>query len=168
MEATGKAEKTAFFKAYKPGQGKTSRTLILWTGFFLLAWGSRALMLALPEFFPTLGHAFNEFEMFGGALPQDGWSQDLVFFTTKISPAFAIAVALLAVTGLWWWRFTNLPKWADLVIDMEHELRKVSWPTFSDAWQSTLIVTFFTAVLVVLMFVFDIVIRSILQLVAQA
>ena len=60
---------------------------------FLVAWGARALMLAIPEFFPTLGQAFNEFQAFGGALPQDGWSQDLVFFSTKISPAFAVSIA---------------------------------------------------------------------------
>ena len=167
VELVGPAKPRTLFQAYRPGQGKMSRTLILWTGFLLLAWGCRSLMLALPEFFPRMGQGLNEFQAFGGALPQEAWSVDLVFFATKVSSALAIAVVVLLAGSLWWWRFMNRPKWADLVIEMEQELKKVSWPTFGDAWQSTLVVTAFTVALVAMTFLFDIVIGSVIELIAK-
>ena len=166
-ELAAAPERRPFFSAYKPGQARTSRSVIFWIGLGLIAWGCRALMLALPAFFSVLGRSLNEFDAFGGALPRDGWSVDLVFFTAKVSPAFLISIVLLLVACLWWWRFVNTPKWADLFIEMEHELRKVSWPTFGDAWQSTLVVTLFTIALVAIMFVADMMIRSILEMLTQ-
>ena len=58
-------------------------------------------------------------------------------------------------------------KWAELLIDMETELRKVSWPTASDAWQSTLVVTGFTATVVVTILVYDLVIKGFISLFVQ-
>jgi preprotein translocase SecE subunit len=47
---------------------------------------------------------------------------------------------------------------------MEAELHKVSWPSFGDAWQSTLVVTGFTVTLVGTILVYDLIIRGILEL----
>ena len=43
--------------AYRPGQAKTSRTLVLLTGLFLIAWGSVSLLLTLPQISSELGRA---------------------------------------------------------------------------------------------------------------
>ena len=40
----------------------------------------------------------------------------------------------------------------------------MSWPTFPDAWQSTLVVSGFTALVVVLVFFYDFVIKHIVDL----
>lgn len=151
---------------YKPGQAKTSRTLVLLTGLFLIAWGAVSLLLALPQFWPSLGQAWNELTM--GARPADGWVLDLVVVETRLGPALTIAVVVAALSGLWWWRFLSRPKWADLLIEMELELKKVSWPAASDAWQSTLVVTGFTVALVGTILVYDLIIRGILQLFSGA
>ena len=161
------AEAILAFEGYKPDQAKTSRTLVLLTGWFLAAWGCVSLVLALPQFpwvGSELGRAWNEFGWAGGALPEHAIKLDLVVLSTKFSPAFTIAVVVFLATALWYWRFLNTPKWADLLIEMEAELHKVSWPTFSDAWQSTLVVTGFTVVLVGTILVYDLIIRGILQL----
>ncbi len=150
--------------AYRPGQGKTSRTLVLLTGWFLIAWGSISLSLALPRIHSSLTRAWNEFDWAGGANAPDAIRLDLVLYTAKFGPALTIAVFACAAAAFWWWRFVSKPKWADLLIEMEGELKKVSWPTPSDAWQSTLVVTGFTVALVITTFVYDIIIRGILEL----
>jgi preprotein translocase SecE subunit len=155
-------------ESYKPGQAKTSRTLVLLTGLFLIGWGGVSLLLTLPQVWPELGRAWNEFKWAGGALPKDAWRIDLVLVETQLGPSLTIAVAVAAVAGLWWWKFLNRPKWADLLIEMELELKKVSWPAASDAWQSTLVVTGFTVALVGTILVYDLVIRGILELFAGA
>lgn len=153
---------------YKAGQAKTSRTLVLFTGLFLVAWGCISLVLALPRLWSGLGRAWNEFAWAGGALPANAWKLDLVVVETPFGPALTIAVVVALVTSLWWWRFLNRPRWADLLIEMEVELKKVSWPTPSDAWQSTLVVTGFTVTLVATILFYDLVIRGILELIAGA
>ena len=88
--------------------------------------------------------------------------------TDRVSPAFALGVIVLVGASLWWWRFANKPRWAEILIEMETELRKVSWPTPSDAWQSTLVVTGFTALVVVTILVYDLVIKGVIDLFVRA
>ncbi len=145
-------------EAYKPGQAKSSRTLVLLSGLFLAVWGCVSLAFALSRF-EKLQSAWNEEGLLGHALPDAAWRLDLGLFETKISPAFTIAAVVCVGVCFWWWRFLHRPRSADLLIEMEAELRKVSWPTFSDAWQSTLIVSAFTAALVATILVCDLVIR---------
>ena len=152
--------------AYKPGQAKTSRTLVLLTGLFLVAWGSISLLLALPRFWGGFAQAWNQFVWAGGAPPGEAWQLDLVVVETRFGPALTIAAVLAVVAAIWWWRFLERPKWADLLIEMELELKKVSWPTASDAWQSTLVVTAFTIALVATIFVYDLVIKGVLELIS--
>jgi preprotein translocase SecE subunit len=153
-------------ETYKAGQAKTSRTLVLLTGLFLVFWGGISLVLALPQLWSKLGLAWNELLM--DALPAQAWKLDLVIVETFFGPALTIAVLVAVGTGFWWWRFLNRPKWADLLIEMELELKKVSWPAPSDAWQSTLVVTGFTIALVATILFYDLVIRGILELIAGA
>lgn len=152
------------FAVYKPGQAKPSRTSTFLIGLFLILWGCVAIMLHLPRLWAQLGDPFNV--LFMEALPENGWTVDLVFMVATVGPALAIAALIAIVGSLWWWKFLNTPKWADLLIEMETELKKVSWPTASDAWQSTLVVTGFTIALVVAMFVYDVVIKGFMELVA--
>jgi preprotein translocase SecE subunit len=152
----------SLFKSYKPGQARLSRMMTLLSGLFLIGWAAMSLMRAIPTFFPTWGDALNQ--IFQGASDKDAWRVDAVIFDVKLSPAFLIAALVLVVGSLLWWRFLNRERWADLLIDMETELRKVSWPTLSDAWQSTLVVTGFTVVIVVTILIYDLVINRFILL----
>lgn len=154
----------SLFKSYKPGQAKLSRMITLLSGWFLIVWGCRSLMRAVgdPAIWSKGALAWNE--IFGGAADKDAWRIDAVVIEEKFSPAFTIAALLLVGLAFWWWRFLNREKWAELLIEMETELRKVSWPSFPDAWQSTLVVSGFTATVVVTILVYDLVIKGFLQL----
>jgi preprotein translocase SecE subunit len=156
----------SFFAVHKPGQARLSRMITLLSGLFLIAWGSRSLMrtLADPSVWAKGGLAWNQLESFGAALEKDAWSVDLVVVQEKFSPAFTIAAVVLILASLWWWRFINRERWAEVLIDMETELRKVSWPSVSDAWQSTLVVTGFTVTVVVTILVYDVIINGFIKL----
>jgi preprotein translocase SecE subunit len=151
---------THVFRVHKPGQAKLSRTLALLGGLLLVVWGCWSLVLELSSFHP-LDRAWNELLM--DAPPARAWAVDLVVLETKFSPASSIAALVMVAASIWWFWMLNRPRVADRLIDMEAELRKVSWPTFSDAWQSTLVVSGFTALIVVLVFSYDLVIRFFIE-----
>jgi preprotein translocase SecE subunit len=140
--------------------------ITLLSGLFLIVWGCRSLMRAVGD--PTIwslgAKSWNEFTMFGGASEKDAWTVDIVVLQEKFSPAFTLAAVLLLVLSFAWWRFLNREKWAELLIEMETELRKVSWPSLPDAWQSTLVVSGFTATVVVTILVYDLVIKGFIEL----
>lgn len=155
------------FTAYKPGQGKISRTLTVLAGVFFALWAGRSLALHLPDLWSKLGLAWNE--ILGGARPVDAWTVNLfVLDTTKVSPALTVAVLVALGGAVWWIWLCNRPSVADRLVDMETELHKVSWPSFSDAWQSTLVVSGFTALVVVLVVLYDLVIKGMIKLMPVA
>jgi preprotein translocase SecE subunit len=151
------------FAIHKPGQAKLSRNTAFLGGLFFIAWGSRSLLHLLPRAWASLGESWNELLM-ENVTADAAWRVDLLVIRSKVSPAFTIAALVLVVAGLAWYRAANGPRLADLFIDMEAELRKVSWPTFPDAWQSTLVVSGFTALVVVLIFVYDVAIKGVIDL----
>lgn len=65
----------------------------------------------------------------------------------KLDLATAIGLAALTILGIGIYRFLNRPKIADLLIETETELRKVTWPSFSDTWAGTLAVVITVAFL---------------------
>jgi len=138
----------------------------LLSGLFLIAWACRSLMRTIPTLWPDGGSSWNQMLM--GASEKDAWRANIVVLDEKFSPAFTIAAVLLLAASFWWWRFLNKERWAELLIDMETELRKVSWPTLSDAWQSTLVVTGFTLTIVAVILVYDLVIKGFIELFVQS
>ena len=68
-----------------------------------------------------------------------------LFGTLKVSTVIALGV--LAVCAFITFRFLNRPKAADLLIDTEAEMRKVTWPSFPETWAGTLAVMVTVAVL---------------------
>jgi preprotein translocase SecE subunit len=158
----------SFFASHKPDQARTSRLVALLSGLFLIAWGCRSLMRTIgdPTIWPKGALAINQW-LLGDASEKDAWRVNAVVLNENLSIAFVIAAVLLVVLSLWWWRFLNRDRWADLLIDMETELRKVSWPSPSDAWQSTLVVTGFTFTIVTTILVYDLVIKGFIELFVQ-
>ena len=160
----------SLFQAYKPGQARLSRMVTLLSGLFLIAWGCRSMIEALsnPNIWKNGPLALNQWSTFGGAGEQDAWRVDMVVYASKLSVPFLIGSVALICASIWYWRFLNRERWAELLIDMETELRKVSWPSLSDAWQSTLVVTGFTATVVVTILVYDVVIKGFIELFVQS
>jgi len=67
-----------------------------------------------------------------------------------------ILPSLLLFGGAWLsWRAINLPKFADFLIAVEAEMTKVSWPTNTELYRSSLVVIFFIISLAAILFAFD-------------
>jgi preprotein translocase subunit SecE len=76
---------------------------------------------------------------------------------------FAIPGVMLL---LGWWiafRLVNLPSFADFLIAVEAEMNKVSWPSRGDLFRAVLVVIFFIAFLVIVLAVYDVFWRFLLQ-----
>ena len=75
---------------------------------------------------------------------------------TFLTPALLIGTALCL--GLVWlvaWRVANTPKLADLLIDTEAEMKKVTWPSWEDTKRSSLVVIGCVAFLLAYLFSAD-------------
>ena len=133
---------------YKKGQAGLTRYSAAGVCAALLAWGCYSLFKAVY-------------------LP--GWPRHSFFevpgLDLDVTPALLIAVGVFAAAGFGIFLILNRPSTTDLLIDTEQEMRKVSWPTRQEAWNSSVIVIVTVAVFTVLLFVFDVVLSKLLKLV---
>ena len=120
--------------AYRKDQGRLARMTAFWTLAALLLYGCVQLRTELTSLFPgTVGKTFGSDETGDGGLR-------LPIVGLDLSVALIIAV-LAAGAGLWLLhRWLDAPKRADLLIDTEHELRKVTWPSFDEAIDGSIVV----------------------------
>ncbi len=87
------------------------------------------------------------------------------FLSVELSPAFLVA-ALLFVGGtaaIFIWQ--QKPKVADLLIDTESELRKVTWPTLDEVMNSSTIVVFFVLFLGAFLALADVLLTRIVRVI---
>ena len=71
---------------------------------------------------------------------QAEFMKTLVLPTLGISVSVLICSALSALTALGLHLFFNRKKTADLLIETESELKKCTWPTGQETWNSSLVV----------------------------
>ena len=114
--------------AYKQDQGRLARMAAYWSLALLILYGCRSFYLLLPGWWPGLGKPLVATQP---KIPILGWN---------LNGSLLIAGALLAVSWYLLYRWQQTPKVADLLIDTETELTKVTWPTMSDAVNSSLVV----------------------------
>ncbi|MEZ6017225.1 MAG: preprotein translocase subunit SecE [Planctomycetota bacterium] len=120
--------------AYRKDQGRLARMAAFWTLAVLLIYGCVQLRTELTSLFPhSVGHTFGADENREGGIR-------LPIVGLDLSAALLISV-LAAGVGLWLLhRWLEAPKRADLLIDTEHELRKVTWPTLDEAVDGSIVV----------------------------
>ncbi len=130
---------------YKKEQGIFARRTAIWLVWLLLLWGCFRLYVFLQSNFSGL--KTNSL----GKLP---------LIKMDINWAFGISLIVLGVVCWGAWLLFNRQKPADLLIDTEQELKKVTWPSFQDAVNSSIIVivtvVIFAAFLSVADMVYDI------------
>jgi preprotein translocase SecE subunit len=115
---------------YKRDQGRMARMAAFWTLAALLFYGSTSLNDALSGYWPGL------------AAPLLAGMPTLPVLSIGLTPAFFVAL-LVFVGGMFLlYRWLEQPKSAELLIETEHELRKVTWPTLPEVVNSSLIVIF--------------------------
>ncbi|MEM7202786.1 MAG: preprotein translocase subunit SecE [Planctomycetota bacterium] len=117
---------------YKKDQGRYARMAAFWGLFFLLAYGCvrrDGLVQVLRSWIGSLG----------GPELNRAWIDPFPLLG-RLDLATMSALGVLGLGGFLIYRWLSRPKVADMLIDTETELRKVTWPTFSDTWQGTLAV----------------------------
>jgi preprotein translocase SecE subunit len=113
--------------AYKKDQGRYARLAAFWVLAVLVFYGSTSLHTTLSS-------------MFDGKLASPIGGLVVPVFSIKLSPAFLVAATVCCV-GIWFlYRWLESPKIADLLIETETELRKVTWPTTPEVINSSIVV----------------------------
>jgi preprotein translocase SecE subunit len=124
-EASGGSPKAP----YRGDQGRLARLAVFWSLAVLLFYGCVSL-------YRTLSAAF------GGTLgkPFSADLRSIPVLGLPVNPALLITAVVLA--GVWFllYRWQQTPKVADLLIETESELRKVTWPTVPEAVNSSIVV----------------------------
>lgn len=116
-------------KGYKRDQGRLARLAVFWSFAILLFYGCVSL-------YRTLSPAF------GGTLAQP-FTQSLKSIPViglPLNPALLITAVVLGAAWYLLYRWQQTPKVADLLIETEAELRKVTWPTIPEAVNSSIVV----------------------------
>ena len=125
-------EPRGWFHRYREDQGRHARMAAFWTLVFFLVFGCNflhGLLIQSEGLREPLG---------GIRIPVAG---------VDLSPAFLISFSLFLVGLAFIHRWQQRPRVADLLIDTEAELRKVTWPKGSEVWNAALIVILFVVLL---------------------
>lgn len=113
--------------AYRKDQGRMARMATFWSLAILLAYGCVRMRGELSAWQPnTLGSSIG-----GLRLPIVG---------LELSPALLAALAVFGLGMFFLHRYLETPKQADLLIETESELRKVSWPTLDETIDGSIVV----------------------------
>jgi preprotein translocase subunit SecE len=144
-------------RPYKDGQGVVTRRIAYWCGAGLAVWGARDLWVWLQGFGalqrPLLKGSLLGFDL--GHLPLGG-------------PALSLSVVIAAVVGAagWVWVawFLKRPWLADLLIETESEMKKVSWPARDEAMAATKVVSVAVVAFTAVLLAFDVAITQIMKL----
>lgn len=114
--------------AYKQDQGRLARMASFWTLAAMVFYGCASLRAELPGHFKALG------------LPLVQGLPEIPVLGVRLDAAFLLALVLF-VGGVWLlYRWLETPKNADLLIDTEAELRKVTWPTMKEVINASIVV----------------------------
>lgn len=76
-----------------------------------------------------------------------------------LNPTVATGVTVVcAAAGLWTvYRCVNLPQFAEFLIEVQHEMAKVAWPSWPQLQRSTMVVLFTMGLLSFVLFFYDLV-----------
>lgn len=93
------------------------------------------------------------------------WSMNQTLLADAAPMVRNVVTAVFLVAGLWGaFRAVNLPQFAEFLIEVQHEMAKVSWPTWPTLRRSTAVVLFVMGMLSVVLFCYDVVWHWLLRL----
>lgn len=138
---------------YKAEQGRITRRIAFGAGAAFALWGARDLWAWLQGFAalkePLLaGTPFSHVPVAGVAL----------------GGSVLLAAAACAGALLWLAWYLQRPWLADLLIETEAELKKVSWPAGAEAWNATKVVAATVVVFTLVLMAFDGVVSWLMRL----
>ncbi|MFO0981758.1 MAG: preprotein translocase subunit SecE [Planctomycetota bacterium] len=128
---------------YKPDQGVFARGTAFWLATALMFYGARSLW---------------QFLSWGWAIRSFG---DVPILHVALTPGLLIAVLVFVIAMVLIWRLLNNPKLGDQLIETEAELRRVTWPSWSDTLTSSVVVFATVLIFVVYFAGLDLMLQSI-------
>ncbi len=133
--------------SYRPDQGVYARGIAFWA---LTAYAG----LAGNRFFYEIQGWDLGFDL-GGKVTTHLLADPLPVLGMHLTPALLIGVGVFLALTYLAWRVANHPKLADLLIDTEAEMKKVTWPSFEDSKASSIVVIGCVAFLLAFLWVAD-------------
>ncbi len=112
---------------YKSEQGRTARTVVFWVLLAVAYFGATSLKGVLSGY-ASLGRPLVES------------MKRVPVLGVPLNGAFLLGVLFFAAAAYFVYRWCERPKTADLLIETEAELRKVTWPPLSEVVNSSLVV----------------------------
>ena len=113
---------------YKPDEGRNARQTAFWLGMGMLFFGCYALRGTLEGFGASMRSPLVE-----------GFAE-VPLLGVRLTLSFAIAAAVFVGGAFLWVRWLGKEKVSDHLIEVEGEMRKVTWPSFAEASNSSIVV----------------------------
>jgi preprotein translocase SecE subunit len=136
----------AFLEFYKKGQGSTARLVAVVSAFALVATGGYSLWITLQG---------------SAALSRPILTVPHLSLDITLALIIAVVVVVAGFVGIVW--FLNRARSVDLLLETEAEMRKVSWPSRPEAWNSSVIVVVTVLVMMGLLFFYDFALNFVLS-----
>lgn len=94
------------------------------------------------------------------------WSMNQTLLADVGPLTRGVVTAICFAVGLWAaFRVVNLPQFAEFLIEVQHEMAKVSWPSWAMLQRSTAVVLFTMGLLSLVLFCYDVVWHWLLKLI---
>jgi preprotein translocase SecE subunit len=131
---------------YKPEQGRTARLI------------AAALLVTLAYYAAWTMRNFLSWD----------WAKRELGFTVPVlevalTPGVLVATALFIAMCLFIRKGVNDSRFAELLIDTESELKRVTWPSWPETWNGTLVVCVTVAAMIALIAGFDFVLTNMFE-----
>jgi preprotein translocase SecE subunit len=112
---------------YKPDEGRNTRQAAFWLGSAMIAFGSYSLRGFLNGWV-------------GLRNPITSAMERVPILGVDLNASLLIAVIAFVALMVIWLRFLARARVADHLIEVENEIRKVTWPSFKEASNSSIVV----------------------------
>ena len=112
---------------YKPEEGRNTRQAAFWLGAAMIAFGCYSLRGFLNGWVGLRNPLFAGMER-------------LPILSVDVNASLAISVVVFVGVMVAWLSFLARPRFADHLIEVENEIHKVTWPSFKEASNSSIVV----------------------------
>ena len=144
-------------QVYKAGQGMLTRRMAFWSLVIVIVTAGLALYKWLVNL--SGGNTF-----FADPLIEN-FSNELPLLPQRLDWAFVTSWGLVALGVYLLYRWISKPKPTDFLLETDEEFKKVTWPSWTEAWNYSLLVIVFVVFLAALLWFSDIILNKLVDLI---